>query len=138
MSTTNNNPFLLNIIPTENTITAASGLDQFATLRTDVTNIQQMVIFDEKRIAVDIINAFNNTQVEIINNVNIGSSETNNVPDAELTVNGIPVGGSIDITTITTTITNILSNSSILSNSPVISDILSNIENLQLQRLYTL
>jgi len=107
MSTTNNNPFLLNIIPTENTITAASGLDVFATLRTDVTNIQQMVIFDEKRIAVDTINAFNNTQVEIINNVNIGSSQTNNVPDAELTVNGIPVGGSVDITTITTNITNI-------------------------------
>ena len=130
MSTTNNNPFLLNIIPTENTITAASGLDIFATLRTDVTNIQQMVIFDEKRIAVDTINAFNNTQVEIINNVNIGSSQTNNVPDAELTVNGLPVGGSIDITTITTTITNILANRSILSNNPLISDILSNIQNL--------
>ena len=130
MSTTNNNPFLLNIIPTENTITAATGLDQFATLRTDVTNIQQMVIFDEKRIAVDTINAFNNSQLEIINNVNIGSSETNNVPDAELTVNGLPVGGSIDITTITTTITNILSNTNILSSNPVIADILANISNL--------
>jgi len=72
MSTTNNNPFLLNIIPTENTIAAASGLDPFATLRTDVANIQQMVIFDEKRIAVDTINAFNNNHVDIINNVNIG------------------------------------------------------------------
>ena len=130
MSTTNNNPFLLNIIPTENTITAATGLDPFATLRTDVTNIQQMVIFDEKRIAVDTINAFNNAQLEIINNVNIGSSETNNVPDAELTVNGLPVGGSIDITTITTTITNILSNTNILSSNPVIADILANISNL--------
>jgi hypothetical protein len=130
MSTTNNNPFLLNIIPTENTITAASGLDPFATLRTDVANIQQMVIFDEKRIAVDTINAFNNSHVDIINNVNIGSSQTNNAPDAELTVNGLPVGGSIDITTITTTITNILSNSSILSNNPVITDILASISNL--------
>ena len=130
MSTTNNNPFLLNIIPTENTITAATGLDPFATLRTDVTNIQQMVIFDEKRIAVDTINAFNNSQLEIINNVNIGSSETNNVPDAELTVNGLPVGGSIDITTITTTTINILSNSPVLSNNPVIKDILASISNL--------
>jgi hypothetical protein len=130
MSINNNNPFLLNIIPTENTIAAASGLDPFATLRTDVTNIQQMVIFDEKRIAVDTINAFNNNQVEIINNVNIGSSQTNNAPDAELTVNGLPVGGSIDITTITTTIINILSNSSILSSNAVIEDILTNISNL--------
>lgn len=86
MSVINNatNPFLLNIQPITNQPQYASGTDPMAVLRSDVNDIQQMVIFSEKRIAVDVISSYSEPTIQVINNLNIAS---NNI----LSINNIPV-----------------------------------------------
>ena len=84
MSITNNNPFLLNIQPVQGSVANATGLDPITTLRSDVDDIQQMVIFGEKRIAIDVISAYNQTKIQVINDINVQNSI--------LSINDVPVG----------------------------------------------
>ena len=84
MSITNNNPFLLNIQPVQGSVANATGLDPITTLRSDVDDIQQMVNFGEKRIAVDVISGYNQTKIQVVNDINVQNSI--------LSVNDIPVG----------------------------------------------
>ena len=84
MSITNNNPFLLNIQPIQGSVANATGLDPITTLRSDVDDIQQMVKFGEKRIAVDVISAYNQTKIQVINDINVQTSV--------LSINDVPVG----------------------------------------------
>ena len=84
MSITNNNPFLLNIQPVQGSVANATGLDPITTLRSDVDDIQQMVNFGEKRIAIDVISAYNQTKIQVINDINVQNSV--------LSINDIPVG----------------------------------------------
>ena len=86
MSVINNatNPFLLNIQPITNQPQYSSGLDPVAVLRSDVNDIQQMVIFSEKRIAVNVISSYSEPTIQVINNLNVAS---NNI----LSINDIPV-----------------------------------------------
>ena len=84
MSITNNNPFLLNIQSIQGSVANATGLDPITTLRSDVDDIQQMVKFGEKRIAVDVISAYNQTKIQVINDINVQNSV--------LSINDVPVG----------------------------------------------
>jgi hypothetical protein len=83
MSITNNNPFLINILSIGNTQSVASGLDPFTTLRRDVNDIQEMVDFADKRINVDVIAAYNQTKIQVVNDINVNNSV--------LSINDIPV-----------------------------------------------
>ena len=84
MSITNNNPFLINIQPIQNTATSSSGvIDPIATLRTDVTNIQHMVDFSAKTISADIITSFSGNGIQVNDNMNINN--------AILSIDTIPV-----------------------------------------------
>jgi hypothetical protein len=75
---------VLNITELQNTTTNASGLSPYATLSDQIAKIQQMVIFDEKRIAVNTISAFNTTPIQVTDPMNI----------ATLTVGGQTVSDS--------------------------------------------
>ena len=81
------NNFVLNITELQNTVTTASGLTQFDTLNAKIGQIEQMVIFDEKRIAVNTISAYNQTPIQVIDTMNIG-------PTGGLSVAGATVGGN--------------------------------------------
>jgi hypothetical protein len=79
------NTFVLNITELQNTVTTASGLTPFDTLNVKIGQIEQMVIVDEKRIAVDTISAFTSGgTIQVVDPINIG-------PTGGLTV----AGGSI-------------------------------------------
>jgi len=76
------NAFVLNITELQNTVTTASGLTPFDTLSAQIGQIEQMVIVDEKRIAVDTISAFTSgATIQVVDPINIG-------PTGGLTVAG--------------------------------------------------
>ena len=81
------NAFVVNITELQNTTTTASGLTPFDTLSAQINQIQQMVIVDEKRIAVNTISAFNTTPIQVTDTLNITTKDG-------LTVDGQIVGGS--------------------------------------------
>ena len=74
MSITNNNPFLINILPIGNAQQDSSGSDPLTTLRNNVNDIQGMVNFNDKKINVDIIAGYSQNNIDIINDVNINNS----------------------------------------------------------------
>ena len=98
MSITNNNPFLINILSIGNTQTVASGLDPYTTLRRDVNDIQEMVDFADKRINVDVIAAYNQEKIQVVNNFNVSNSilSINDIPvvSGDWTVNNFGGGGT--------------------------------------------
>jgi hypothetical protein len=81
------NTFVLNITELQNTVTTATGLSPFETLNIKIGQIENMVIVDEKRIAVNTISAFSTTPIQVTDPMNIG-------PTGGLSVNGQVVGGS--------------------------------------------
>lgn len=78
--------FLLNIVELQNTITSASGLSPIDALSNTVAQIQEMVIYGEKRIAVNTISRFDTSPIQVLDSMNFASNAT-------LTLNSIPVGG---------------------------------------------
>jgi hypothetical protein len=78
------NAFVLNITELQNTTTTASGLSPFDTLSGQISQIQEMVIYGEKRIAVDTISAFSSPPIQVTDTMNIQTA-------GGLTVNGIVV-----------------------------------------------
>ena len=87
MATTGGSAFVLNIVELQNTITSASGLSPVAILSNTVAQIQEMVIYDEKRIAVNTISRYNTTPIQVQDSMNFAS-------DATLTLNGVSIGGT--------------------------------------------
>jgi hypothetical protein len=77
--------FLLNIVELQNTITSASGLSPVAALSNTVAQIQEMVIYGEKRIAVNTISKFDTSPIQVIDSMNFASN-------ASLTLNKVAVG----------------------------------------------
>jgi hypothetical protein len=69
------NSFVLNITELQNTTTTASGLSPFATLSDQIGLIQQMVLVDEKRIAVNTISAYNTTPIQVTDTMNITTKD---------------------------------------------------------------
>jgi len=78
------NAFVLNITELQNTTTTASGLSPYATLSGQISQIQEMVIYGEKRIAVDTISAFSSPPIQVTDTMNVQTA-------GGLTVNGIAV-----------------------------------------------
>jgi hypothetical protein len=81
------NSFVLNITELQNTVTTATGLSPFETLNLKIEQIENMVIVDEKRIAVNTISAFSSTPIQVNDPMNIG-------PTGGLSVSGQVVGGA--------------------------------------------
>ena len=77
--------FLLNIVELQNTITSASGLTPISILSNTVSQIQEMVIYGEKRLAVNTISKYNTSPIQVLDSMNFASN-------ASLTVNNIGVG----------------------------------------------
>ena len=72
MATTGGSNFVLNIVELQNTVTSASGLTPISVLQTAVGQIQEMVIFGEKRIAVNTISRYNEIPIQVVDPINIG------------------------------------------------------------------
>jgi hypothetical protein len=87
MATTTGGPFVLNIVELQNTINSAGGVNPVTTLTNTVAQLQEMIIFDEKRIAVNTISKYNQTPIQVIDSMNFTSN-------AEISVNGISVAGT--------------------------------------------
>ena len=68
--------YILNIVELQNTITSASGLTPLSALTTTVSQIQEIVDYDNKRINVNTIAKFSDTTVPIslINDLNLCNS----------------------------------------------------------------
>jgi hypothetical protein len=66
--------YILNIVELQNVVTAASGLTPLDVLTNTVTNIQEMVNFDLKRINVNSISNYNQTPIQIFNDLNLCNS----------------------------------------------------------------
>ena len=77
--------FLLNIVELQNTITSASGLSPVASLSNTVAQLQEMLIYDEKRLAVNTISKYSQSPIQVIDSMNFASNAT-------LTLNGTTVG----------------------------------------------
>ncbi|NBO70218.1 MAG: hypothetical protein EBU66_07625 [Bacteroidetes bacterium] len=66
------NTYVLNITELQNTVTTATGLTPYDTLNAKIGQIQEMVIYDEKRIAVNTISAYSTTPIQVTDTMNIG------------------------------------------------------------------
>jgi len=85
MATTTGGPFVLNIVDLQNTVTSASGLNPVTTLSNTVAQLQEMLIYDEKRLAVNTISKYNQSPIQVVDAMNFGGA---------VTINGASVGGT--------------------------------------------
>lgn len=76
--------YVLNIVELQNVVTSATGLTPAAFLSNQLTQIQQMVQFDQKRINVNVISNFDTSPIQIVSPINLS-----NVP---LTATGVAGG----------------------------------------------
>ena len=60
----------------QNTITSAGGLNPVTSLSNAVSQLQEMVIFDEKRIAANTISKYNESPIQFVDPVNFASNVT--------------------------------------------------------------
>lgn len=79
--------FLLNIVELQNVQTSATGLSPVAALSNTVAQLQEMLIYDEKRLAVNTISRYSQTPIQVVDSMNFASNAT-------LTVNSMAVGSS--------------------------------------------
>jgi hypothetical protein len=73
--------FILNIVELQNTITSAGGTNALTQLQATVSQLQEMVIYDEKRIATNTISAYNTTPIQVTDSMNFAAG-------ASLTLDG--------------------------------------------------
>jgi hypothetical protein len=85
MATTTASKYVVNIVDLQNTITSASGLSPVATLSNTVAQLQEMLIYDEKRIAVNTISKYSQSPIQVTDSMNFASNAT-------LSLNGVGVG----------------------------------------------
>lgn len=78
--------YLVNIIELQNVITSATGLTPFDQLQTEVAAIQTMVNVEQKRIFTNIISKYDQTPIQITDDVNLSN--------ANLYQNGVLFTGS--------------------------------------------
>jgi len=79
--------FLLNIVELQNVQTSASGLSPVAALSNTVSQLQEMLIYGEKRLAVNTISKYSQSPIQVLDSMNFASNAT-------LTLNKIAVGAS--------------------------------------------
>lgn len=66
--------YILNLVELQNVVTSASGLSQIDILTNSVTNIQQMVNYDLKRININSISNYSQTPIQVYNDLNLCNS----------------------------------------------------------------
>lgn len=91
-------PYIVNLYELQNTINNASGLTPLNVVSNAVTNIQKMVDFDQKRIYTNIISKYDQTPIQVTDDINLSN--------ANLFIDGTEVtafGGGGGGTTISTT-----------------------------------
>ena len=79
-------PFLVNILDLQNITSNITGLSPLQQLTTSVTNLQQMVNFDQKRIFVNTISKYDQTPIQVTDDINLSN--------ANLYINGAVFTGS--------------------------------------------
>lgn len=79
--------FILNIVELQNTITSASGLSPITSLSNTVSRLQEMVIYDEKRIAVNTISQYNTSPIQVQDSLNLAAG-------ASITQEGTVIAGT--------------------------------------------
>lgn len=67
-------PFLVNLIELNNTITSADGLSPLNVISNAVTDIQQMVNFSQKRIYTNIISKYDQTPIQVTDDINLSNA----------------------------------------------------------------
>lgn len=68
--------FLLNIVELQNVQTSASGLSPVATLSNTVSQLQEMLIYNEKRLAVNTISKYSQSPIQVLDSMNFASNAT--------------------------------------------------------------
>ena len=79
--------FILNITELQNTITSAGGVNQVNQLSNTVAQLQQMLNYDTKSLAVNTISAYNMTPIQVTDSMNFALN-------AGITLNGTTVAAS--------------------------------------------
>lgn len=79
-------PFLVNILDLQNITSNITGLSPLQQLTTSVNNLQQMVNFDQKRIFVNVISKYDQTPIQVTDDINLSN--------ATLFINGAAFSGS--------------------------------------------
>jgi hypothetical protein len=90
---------VLNIVELQNVVTSSSGLNPTAYLSNQLTNIQEMVQYDQKRINVNVISNFNVSPIQFVapvrfsngftsSTVHSGSTSTIGTTSTFLTIGG--------------------------------------------------
>jgi len=79
--------FLLNIVELQNIQTSATGLTPVAALSNTVSQLQEMLIYSEKRLAVNTISKYSQSPIQVLDSMNFASNAT-------LTLNSNVVGAN--------------------------------------------
>lgn len=97
---TNANPFVVNIVELQNIANSITGVGSgsgaITQLQTDVANLQQMVKYDTKTIAADVLSNFTTQDIQVLANLNL--SNTNLYYNSN-TVTGSQTSNTINFTT---------------------------------------
>ena len=67
-------PFLVNILDLQNITSNITGLSPIQQLTTSVTNLQQMVNFEQKRIFVNTISKYDQTPIQVTDDINLSNA----------------------------------------------------------------
>ena len=70
----NPSPFLVNILDLQNITSNITGLSPLQQLSNSVTNIQQMVNFEQKRIFVNTISKYDQTPIQVTDDINLSNA----------------------------------------------------------------
>lgn len=84
--------YILNLVELQNVVTTASGLTPLEVLSNTVTNIQEMVNYDLKRINVNTIAKFDTTPIQVIDDINL--SNVSLYQNGNLFIGGTTGGGT--------------------------------------------
>lgn len=66
--------YIVNIIELQNTVTSATGLSPIQQVQLEVNQLQSMVNFDQKRIFTNIISKFDQSPIQITDDINLSNS----------------------------------------------------------------
>ena len=91
-------PYIVNLIELQNTINNASGLTPLNVVSNAVTNIQKMVDFDQKRIYTNIISKYDQTPIQVTDDINLSNANLY-IDGTEVTAFGGGGGGTFISTT---------------------------------------
>lgn len=80
--------FILNIVELQNTITSASGTTPVESLSASLSQLQEMVIYSEKRIAANTISAYNTTPIQVTDSLNMADGTSFTINGATVSTSG--------------------------------------------------